>query len=271
MHVVILGLGYTAGRLAMRLRAMGSQVTATSRSGAPGTVRLDGMELRAAIATATHILSSVPPVDGDDPVLSLLHADLIAAPARWIGYLSSTGVYGDTDGAWVDETASIGGRRVDRIAADRAWQALRPDVHVFRLPGIYGPGRSAIDMVRSGRAHRVNAPSQLFSRVHVDDIGTALMRSMANPTPGVFNLADAEPATGSAVVEYACDLLGVPYPPLIAPDSPALSPVARGFYTESRRVAAGKAARVLGFTPRYADYRAGLRACLSPASDPATR
>ena len=261
MHLLIFGLGYTARRLADRLRADGWRITATSRSGAEGTVALDSPAIAAAIASASHILSSVPPAGGVDPVLSQHAAALAAAPARWLGYLSSTGVYGDTGGAWVDETAALGGRRVDRIAADRAWQALRPDVRVFRLPGIYGPGRSALDAVRAGTAHRVEAPGQRFSRIHVDDIGTAVIASFARGRAGVYNLADHEPAAGRTVVEYACDLLGRPYPPLIAPDSADLSPMARGFYTESRVVAAGTARRELGFVPAFTDFRAGLRAC----------
>lgn len=260
MHLLIFGLGYTAARLAHRVRQRGGRVTATSRSGAAETVLLDSATVAAAIGTATHILSSVPPHAGSDPVLSLYADVLAAAPARWIGYLSSTGVYGDTSGAWVDEAAPLGGRRTDRIAADRAWQALRSDVRIFRLPGIYGPGRSTLDQIRGGTAHRV-ATDQRFSRVHVADIGTAIMQSFEHPTGGIYNLADALPAPGRVVVEYACDLIGYPYPPLIDPDDPALSPMARGFYTESRLITAKKARRELGFTPAFPDYRAGLRAC----------
>jgi len=262
MHLLIFGRGYSAGRLATRLIAAGWRVTATSRSGAAGTVALDSPAVGAAIAGATHILSSVPPADGRDPVLAAHGPALAAAPARWIGYLSSTGVYGDTGGAWVDESAALAGRRTDRIAADRAWTALRPDVRVFRLPGIYGPGRSALDAVRAGTAHRVDAGAQRFSRIHVDDIVAGVVASFDRGPPGVYNLSDGEPAPGRLVTEYACDLLGVPWPPLIAPDDPALSPMARGFYTESRVVTAAKAARVLGFNPRFPDFRAGLRACL---------
>ncbi len=262
MHLLIFGLGYTATRLARRVRQLGGRVTATSRSGTAATALLDSPAVGAAIGAASHILSSVPPVAGVDPVLELYAGALASAPAQWVGYLSSTGVYGDTGGAWVDETAAIGGRRHDRIAADRAWQVLRPDVHIFRLPGIYGPGRSAIDQVRAGTAHRVDAPGHRFSRVHVDDIGAAIVQSFETRTSGIYNLGDAVPAEGRLVVEYACDLLGAPYPPLIAHDSAHLSPMARGFYTESRLIATGKARRELGFTPTFVDYRAGLRACL---------
>ena len=262
MHLLVFGLGYTASRLALRLREAGWQVTATSRSGSAGTLALGSPAVSAAIGTATHILSSVPPADGGEPVLIRHSAALAAAPARWVGYLSSTGVYGDTGGAWVDETAALSGRRTDRIAADRAWQELRPDVHIFRLPGIYGPGRSALDQVRAGTAHRVDVPNQRFSRVHVDDIGSAIITSCAGAPPGIYNLADDEPTAGRHVTEYAADLLDLVHPPLIGPDDPSLSPMARGFYTESRVVSAGKAARVLGFRPAYSNFRAGLRACV---------
>lgn len=262
MHLLIFGLGYTAARLARRVEHGGGRVTATSRSGTPGTLPLDDPAVAAAIGTATHILSSVPPAPTTDPVLALYAVALAAAPAQWVGYLSSSGVYGDTGGAWVDETASLGGRRVDRIAADRAWRDLRSDVRVFRLPGIYGPGRSAIEQVRRGTAHRVDAHGQRFSRIHVDDIGTAILQSFARGAAGIYNLADAAPAAGSVVVDHACDLLGLPYLPLIAPDSAEMSLTARGFYSESRLVATGKARRDLGFTPLFTDYRAGLRACL---------
>ena len=260
MHLLIFGLGYTTSRLAARLRAAGWRITATSRSGANGTIALDSPAVGTAIAQATHILSSVPPAGGRDPVLVQWETALRAAPAQWLGYLSSTGVYGDTGGAWVDESADLAGRRTDRIAADRAWQTL-PNVRIFRLPGIYGPGRSALDQVRAKTAHRVNAPGQRFSRIHVDDIGSAIIASF-NHGGGVFNLADHCPAPSLKVVEYACDLLNRPYPPLIAPDSFELSAMARGFYRESRVVTAARARRELGFSPMFADYRAGLRACL---------
>lgn len=261
MHVLIFGLGFTTRRLAERLRARGWQITATARSGAPDTILLDSEATTPAIANATHILSSVPPTNGIDPVLSRYASALETAPARWIGYLSSTGVYGDAGGAWVDESAPLGGRRTDRVIADRAWQTLRPDVRIFRLPGIYGPGRSALDQIDVEKAHRMDT-DQCFSRIHVDDIGTAVMASFERGGSGVYNLGDDEPTPGRVVVEYACDLLACPYPPLVAPNSPTLSPMARGFYTESRLVSVAKARRELGFIPTFPNYRAGLRSCL---------
>ena len=261
-HLLIFGFGYTASRLAMRLHAEGWQVTGTNRA----TLPLDSPAVADAIGSATHILSSVPPGGDGDPVLAA-HADrLRTAPATWLGYLSSTGVYGDTQGAWVDEAAPVGGGRRDaRTAADLAWQALRRDVCVFRLPGIYGPGRSALDRVRAGTAQRVDAPpEQVFSRIHVDDIVAALVASFERGAGGIYNLADTEPASGNAVTEYACDLLGVAYPPVVP--VAALSVMAKGFYAETRRVAARKMTRDLGLRLRYPDYRTGLRACLTESS-----
>jgi len=262
-HLLIFGLGYTTTRLAARLRAEGWQVTATRRSADAAALAFDDPGVAAAIAGATHILSSVPPEQDDDPVLVRYGRLLKTAPAGWIGYLSSTGVYGDAHGAWVDETSPVGSkRRSARVAADAGWQALRDDVRVFRLPGIYGPGRSAIERARAGQASRIDAPGHVFSRIHVDDIGTCLIAAFDHGPPGVYNLADPEPATGAAVTEYACDLLGLPYPPLERVDASAMSPMARGFYAESRRIAAGKMVRELGVRLRFPDYRAGLRDCL---------
>lgn len=260
-RLLIFGLGYTASRLAARLRAEGWQVIGTRRAANAEALAFDDPAVADEIAEATHILSSAPP-DGDvDPVLARYGEALHRAPAAWIGYLSSTGVYGDTGGAWVDESAAVGtGRRSARAAADLAWQALRPDVRVFRLPGIYGPGRSALDRAA---APRVDAPGHLFSRIHVDDIVGAVIASFG-AGPGVWNIADDRPATSRAVAEHACDLLGRPYPPLVAPE--ALTPQARAFYSERRRVANGKMKRDLGYRLRYPSYREGLRAYLENGS-----
>jgi len=266
-RLLIFGLGYTAARLADRLRAEGWHVAATRRAaGSDALAFEDEAAVRAEIAAATHILSSVPPVDGRDPVLDLYGATLFRT--RWLGYLSSTGVYGDTGGAWVDESAPIGtGRRNARAEADLRWQTL-PAARIFRLPGIYGPGRSALDRVAQGRAHRIALPDQIFSRVHVDDIVSGVIAGFDGP-PGVYNLADDQPASQNAVVETACDLLGLPWPALQTLDEAALSPMARGFYAENRRVTNAKAKRVLDWRPAFPDYRAGLRALsatISPAS-----
>lgn len=264
MHLLVLGLGYTASRVASAFSARGGRVTAVRSQAAPGVLTLASPELADVIADATHILSSVPPTAaGGDPVLTAYSVELAAAPAQWLGYLSSTGVYGNTDGAWVDETAPVGnGRRSARVAADLAWQTLHPAMRVFRLPGIYGPGRSALDRVANGSAHRIDAPGHLFSRIHVDDIVQAVLASMTRGAPGIYNIADTLPATGNAVTEFACDLLGRAYPPLEPLDTSRLSQMARGFYAENRRIAATKMTRDLGVRLRYADYMQGLRGCL---------
>jgi len=217
-----------------------------------------------ALDNATHILSSVPPMgEGGDPVLQKYGAIIAASAVSWTGYLSSTGVYGDTGGAWVDESAPVGeGRRTARAQADLAWQALRNDVRVFRLPGIYGPGRSALERVTDGKAHRIDMPGQIFSRVHVDDIVDAVRASFDGPA-GVYNIADDAPASQNAVIEYACDLLQRDWPPLLSIEAAGLSPMARGFYAENRRIANGKAKRLLVWLPRYTDYRMGLGACIA--------
>lgn len=263
MHLVIFGLGYTASRLAERLKADDWRITATRRAAdGANTIAFDSPAVVEAIASATHILSSVPPADGIDPVLVRYGAQIAAAPAKWIGYLSSTGVYGDAGGAWVDEATPIGGgRRSARAAADLDWQRL-DHARIFRLPGIYGPGRSAIDRVRDGTAQRIDAPDHFFSRIHVDDIVQAVIASFARGGSGVYNLADDAPAPGAAVIDHACDLLGRAYPPLVAVDAPGVSAMSRAFYAESRRVSAGKMRRELGVRLLYPDFRAGLRACL---------
>ncbi|MBB6123668.1 nucleoside-diphosphate-sugar epimerase [Sphingobium subterraneum] len=256
----IFGLGYTASRLAARLRRDGWQVSATGRAGDVDFADADAV--RAHIARASHILSSVPPDrDGDDPVLAHYGDVVRASSARWFGYLSSTGVYGDTGGAWVDESAPIGtGRRSARALADQKWQDLRPDMRVFRLPGIYGPGRSALERVREGKAHRIAIDGQVFSRVHVDDIIGGVMASFEG-LPGVYNVADDRPCSQNAVIEGACALLGVAPPPLLSLEDAGLSPMARGFYAENRRVANGRAKRMLGWRPLYPSWREGLIAC----------
>jgi nucleoside-diphosphate-sugar epimerase len=259
MRLFVFGLGYSAGVLAQRLVASGWHVEGTGRN---GTLAFDDhAAVGAALGAATHVLSSVPPGrDGRDPVLDRYGAALRAAPAGWIGYLSSTGVYGDCGGAWVDETAAIGsGRRTARSDADRDWQALdAPRVRVFRLPGIYGPGRSAFDRLRDGTARRLIAPGQVFSRVHVDDIAGGVIAGMAGP-PGVYNLADDEPSDPNAVIEFAAQLIGMTPPPLMTIEQATMSPMARAFYAENRRIANGKALRMLGWRPRFASYREGLR------------
>lgn len=257
----IFGLGYTASQIAQRLRAAGWAVNATGRSG--NVDFSDRAGISAALSKATHILSSVPPGDAGDPVLTEYGDALrdFASRSGWLGYLSSTGVYGDTGGAWVDETAPVGtGRRSARSEADALW--LKRGARVFRLPGIYGPGRSALDRIAQGRAKRIDLPGQVFSRIHVDDIVSGVLAALnkgAVPA-GAYNLADDAPCSQNDVVEEACRLLGREPPPLQSIDDAGLSRMARGFYAENRRVANGKAKRILGWKPLYPDYRQGLAA-----------
>ena len=255
--LLVFGLGYAARAIAA---AWPGAVIGTTRDGRDGSLRFDDEgAVRGALAGATHVLSSVPPDDTSDPVLAQ-YGDALGG--RWLGYLSSTGVYGDADGGWVDETALLRGRRPLRNAADADWLAL--GARVFRLPGIYGPGRSPLDRLLEGKAHLVDAAKQVFSRVHVDDIASGVVAAMDAPA-GAYNLADDAPAPQNDVVRFAAALLGLDPPPVVA--LAELSPMARGFYAENRRVATGKAKRVLGWAPRYPDYRTGLRA-LSAMTSP---
>ena len=262
--MLIFGMGYTATRLADKLRSDGWLVTGTRRmSGGDAVAFDDEVAVRTALQNATHVLSSVPPMgEGGDPVLLRYGAAIAASDVSWVGYLSSTGVYGDTGGAWVDESAPVGeGRRTARAEADLAWQALRDDVRVFRLPGIYGPGRSALERVEEGKAHRIDLPGQIFSRVHVADIVGAVIAAFDGPA-GVYNIADDAPASQNDVIEYACDLLQREWPPLQSIEAAGLSPMARGFYAENRRITNTKAKRLLNWVPRHANYRMGLQALL---------
>ncbi|MGB7370438.1 SDR family NAD(P)-dependent oxidoreductase [Erythrobacter sp.] len=257
MRLFIFGLGYTASRLAETLREHGSSVRAT---GSAGDVDFtDGDAVRAQLGETDHILSSVPPdrERGVDPVLERYGAELGDTPLH---YLSSTGVYGDQQGAWVDEHTPTGtGRRDARSNADAAW--LERGARIYRLPGIYGPGRSAFDRVRAGKARRIDLPGQVFSRIHVDDIVAAILASFdTRAPPGAYNIADDQPASGNAVTEFACQRLGIAPPTLETLEEADLSPMARGFYEENRRVANGKAKRVLGWRPLYPTYVEGLDA-----------
>lgn len=262
-HLLIFGLGYTAKRIAAAMRERGWQVSATGSAG--NVAFADRAAVLAAMGEATHILSSVPPdrASGGDPVLDA-YGD--ALKGRELFYLSSTGVYGDRAGAWVDEaTPTIAqsgeGRRNARAEADLAW--LNMGARVFRLPGIYGPGRSALDRVKEGKARRIDLPDQVFSRVQVDDIMSAVVAALVQNAPaGAYNIGDDLPASGNEVTEHACRLLGLEPPPLETLEDANLSEMARGFYMENRRVANGKAKRVLGWQPRFPTYVEGLASLL---------
>jgi nucleoside-diphosphate-sugar epimerase len=275
------GLGYSAQVLAERLLRRGWTVAGTTRD-AKKAERLVArgfavhlferrrplVDAPAALAGATHILSSIAPDEEGDPVLDRHLDDLRAMPGlRWVGYLSTTAVYGDRGGAWVDETSELTptserGRR--RVAAERAWLDSRLPVHVFRLAGIYGPGRNPLASLRDGTAHRIVKPGQLFSRIHVEDIATVLAASIARPDPGaVYNVCDDEPAPPQDVVAFAAELLGVPPPPETPFDTAELSPMARSFYMDNRRVANSRIRNDLAVELAHPTYREGLRALLA--------
>ena len=278
------GLGYTARVLAARLLDRGWRVAGTTRGEDEARVlaRL-GYEVflfdrgrpladaAGALAGTTHLLSSVPPDDDGDPVVDGHGADIAALGGlSWAGYLSTTGVYGDRDGAWVDEEAPLeptGARGRARVAAEAAWLALARDhgvpVHLFRLAGIYGPGRNALATVKAGRAKRIDKPGQVFSRIHVDDIATVLEASMSRPNPGrAYNVCDDDPAPPAEVIAHACDLLGVAPPPLVPFAQAELSAMARSFYRDNKRVSNRRIKEELGVTLAYPDYKAGLAALL---------
>ena len=278
------GLGYSALALADRLLAEGWEVAGTCRSAdKQAALARRGIvahlfdrerplaDPAAALAGAPYILSSVPPDAAGDPVLDHHAADLATlVHPIWIGYLSTTGVYGDRDGGWVDEDSPLrpgGERGRRRLAAETGWLGLKQShdlpVHLFRLPGIYGPGRSALDAVRSGTAKRIVKPGQVFSRIHVADIAAVLRASMARPNPGAaYNVCDDDPAPPADVVTFACALLGVAPPPPVPFETADLSPMARSFYADNKRVRNIRIKSELGVRLRYPDYRAGLRALL---------
>ncbi len=286
-HLFCFGLGYSALALARLLIREGWQVSGTCRDPATmGACAALGIrcvpfdrerpieKVGATLAGVTDILSSVPPDPAGDTVLDLHAEDIARLPGlRWIGYLSTTGVYGDTGGREVDETAPLNptsARSHRRVAAETAWRRLRPEstasVHVFRLAGIYGPGRSAFDAIRAGRARRIDRPGHAFSRIHVDDIAAVLRASIAQPEAGqVFNVCDDEPAEPAAVTAYACGLIGVEPPPLEPFETAAasLSAMARSFWQDRRRVSNARIKTALGVTLRYPDYRRGLAAVLA--------
>jgi nucleoside-diphosphate-sugar epimerase len=267
VKLLIFGLGYTARAFVRRLGAEW-QVSATTRGE-------NGPELPAGgFDGVTHILVSIPPDETGDPALARYGAEIAALNGlQWLGYLSTTGVYGTRDGGWVDENSELhptGARGERRVAAERGWLAL--GAHIFRLAGIYGPGRSAFDALRAGTAKRIDKPGQVFSRIHVDDLACVLARSISRPRPGaVYNVCDDDPAAPEAVVAFAAALLGVPAPPLVPLEAAELSPMARTFYDDNKRVSNRLIKSELGVTLQYPDYRSGLVAILADEACPKTR
>lgn len=270
-RLLIFGLGYSGAAIAAAARQAGFEVDATSRTGAPGCTPFDAAG--PAIAVATHLLSTAPPGPDGDPVLARYGPAIARAPGlRWLGYLSSTVVYGNRDGGWVDEDtppAPTQDRGTRRAAAEAAWMAANGQcpVDIFRLAGIYGPGRSTFDDLRAGRARRMVKPGHQFGRIYRDDITRAVIAAMRQDCPPavrILNLADDEPSESAAVVTEAAALLGVPPPPEIRFEDavPTLSPMARSFWAENRKVASAKTKAALGLSWLYPTYRDGLRAIL---------
>lgn len=279
MKAFIFGFGFVGEAFARSLLAKGWTVAATARR-EETRERLKGLgitpvhpddpaAMTTAVANAAAILVTAPPGPEGCPGLATLVPAIARAGAfpDWIGYLSTTGVYGDRAGGWVDEDSVLkaqspeGGRRV---AAERDWRqtgrGMGLTLTTFRLPGIYGPGKSAIDRLRDGTARRIAKPGHVFSRAHRDDIVGALLASLARPrAAAIYNICDDEPAPGEAVVAYAAQLLGLPAPPL----TQDISKAAYRFYAENKRVSNARAKAELGWRPAYPTYREGLAAILS--------
>ena len=276
-HLFCFGLGYTGTALAQSLMADDWTVSGTCRTKEHQNALADaGITAHVfdrdhpmspdVLAGATHILNSVPPDSHGDPVLDAMAAFVAEAQAQWVGYLSTTGVYGDRGGDWVDETAELAPtaeRSHRRVMAEGTWFVLWREtslpVHIFRLASIYGPGRSPLDQIRSGAGRRIHKPGHTFSRIHVDDIVAVLGASMAAPVPGsVYNVCDDEPASSADVMAFGCELLGVDPPPLVDFVDADLSEMAQSFYRDNKRVKNAKIKSELGVTLKYPNYRAGL-------------
>ncbi len=292
-HLFVFGLGFSASAIAALLRRSGWQVSGTVCSPAKCDALLrqgfapllfgDAEGVRRALDSATHCLVSVPPGEAGDPVLDAYREALrIAHGLRWAGYLSTIGVYGDLGGAWADEDTPAEPdtkRGAARIEAEGAWTAFCArrglPLDIFRLAGIYGPGRNPLERIRRGEAHRIVKPGQVFNRIHVDDIAqtvaAAVLQERTLPGTRLFNLADDEPAPPQDVILYAAELIGAPPPPEIPFEQAALSPMARSFYVGNKRLRNDKIKRELGIALKYPTYREGLRALLEDAAaGPAT-
>jgi nucleoside-diphosphate-sugar epimerase len=271
-----LGHGYSARALARRLLPQGWKIIGTTRNPAKADAfRAEGVEpllwpgdLGPALAEATHILCSAAPDAQGDPFLRAV-PEIAAAKAGWVGYLSTTGVYGDHDGGWVDEATPLtpqSDRGRQRVLAEGQWQATGLPVHIFRLAGIYGPGRGPFEKVRDGTARRIIKPRQIFSRIHVEDIAQVLEASIWKPNPGAaYNVCDDNPCPPQDVIAHAARLLGLPEPPAVpfAEVAPTMTPMALGFYSESKKVRNDRIKHELGVKLLFPDYPVGLAALLA--------
>jgi nucleoside-diphosphate-sugar epimerase len=278
-HFLCFGFGFSARTFTAQLDKRIWKISATSRD-AEGIAEIEaqgfqGLPFDSTLQIApdvTHLLISAPPDEHGDPVLRMFPAQLQkhSKNLKWVGYLSTTGVYGDRSGDWVDEESPLEptterGQR--RLEAERSWLKLHTDfgmpVHLFRLAGIYGPGRNQLLNVREGSAKRIIKPGQIFSRIHVEDIAGVLAASVAKPHPSrAYNVCDDEPCPPQEVVAYAANLLGLPLPPEISFADAELSPMAKSFYADSKRVSNKRIKTELGYKLLYPNYRDGLRALL---------
>jgi nucleoside-diphosphate-sugar epimerase len=276
-HLLCFGFGFSARTFAARLDKREWKISATSRD-ADGIAEIDAQGFHGVLfdntlqiaSDVTHLLISAPPGENGDPVLQLFEEQLqkLSKQLKWVGYLSTTGVYGDRGGDWVDEESPLEpttARGQRRLEAERSWLSLYNEfglsVHLFRLAGIYGPGRNTLINVRDGSAKRIVKPGQIFSRIHVEDIAGVLAASIAKPNPGrAYNVCDDEPCPPQEVVEFAANLLGLPPPPEIRFEDAELSPMAKSFYTDSKRVSNKRITTELGYRLIYPNYREGLTA-----------
>ncbi len=272
-RLLIFGYGFIGSAFAGLAASQGYDISATIRTPERGR-QLDAIgiisvpvgnqrELGKAVESASGILVCPAPTDDGCPGFAALSPHLSDASRKWIGYLSTTGVYGDRSGGWVWEDSALQptsteGRR--RVLAETQWQGLDHDLNIFRLPGLYGPGRNVIERLMAGEARRIHKPGHVFSRLHHDDCATALLASLRHGDRDVFNLCDDEPAPADEVLAYGAHLAGLPLPDTMAWDDPNLSPGARRFYADNKRVSNARAKAVLGWRPIYANYRQGLDA-----------
>lgn len=272
MKLLILGMGYTGRVFATHMRAQGWEVRGTTRNPTDESlIQWPGRDISATLDWATHILLSAAPDKSGDPFLAALEAGILAAKPAWVGYLSTTGVYGDHAGAWVDESTALSPattRGHYRVIAEQQWLDLYKTaglpVHIFRLAGIYGPGRGPFAKVRAGTARRIIKDNQVFSRIHVEDIAQTLAASIARPNPGqIYNVCDDAPAPPQDVIGYAAALLGLPLPPAMDYETAEMTLMARSFYAESKKVSNARIKGELGVNLRFPDYKSGLEALLA--------
>lgn len=267
-----IGHGYSAQALARRLLPEGWRIIGTTRTPeGVAALRATGIEARLwpgeplPLAEATHLLTSVPPGKAD-PVLAAHGAEIARSGLKWLGYLSTTAVYGHHNGDWVDETTPLAPsteRGAARARAEADWAALGQPLHVFRLAGIYGPGRGPFEKVRDGSARRIVKPGQVFSRIHVEDIANVLHAALNNPHPGIYNVCDDDPASPEDILGLAARMLNLPEPPMVPYDEAEMTPMARSFYAENKRVRNDRIKQVLGVRLLYPTYREGLAAILA--------